>query len=148
MKVDGSYIEKWTISGTFSMLSSNKVFIGGSNQNYKLPGANTNTNFVGCMRKVNINFLSNYNFFFWTLNYYRILLRAYCKEDYDSQLIFLMFWTWCRKRAEFRFVAWLMLFFKEKGAGILNSCKRQAHTCCSNIFSLLKSIFSHQFYWC
>ena len=52
MTVDGTYREKWTTSGTFSMLSSNKVFIGGSSQPYKLPGANTKTNFVGCMKKV------------------------------------------------------------------------------------------------
>ena len=56
MTVDGTYTEKWTTSGTFSMLSSNKVFIGGSSQPYKLPGANTKTNFVGCMKKV--HFLS------------------------------------------------------------------------------------------
>ena len=52
MTVDGKYTEKWTKSGTFSLLSSTKVFIGGSNQPYKLPGANTKTNFVGCMKKV------------------------------------------------------------------------------------------------
>ena len=53
MTVDGSYTEKWTTSGTFFMLASNKVFIGGSSQPYKLPGgANTKTNFVGCMKKV------------------------------------------------------------------------------------------------
>ena len=54
MTVDGTYNEKWTTSGTFSMLSSNKVFIGGSNQPYKLPGANSKANFVGCMKKVGI----------------------------------------------------------------------------------------------
>lgn len=52
MTVDGSYTEKWKTSGTFFMLASNKVFIGGSSQPYKLPGANTKTNFVGCMKKV------------------------------------------------------------------------------------------------
>jgi leucine-rich repeat transmembrane neuronal protein 1/2 len=52
MTVDGTYTEKWTTSGTFSMLSSNKVFIGGSSQPYKLPGANSKANFVGCMKKV------------------------------------------------------------------------------------------------
>ena len=56
MTVDGTYTEKWTTSGTFSMLSSNKVFIGGSSQPYKLPGANSKANFVGCMKKVCICF--------------------------------------------------------------------------------------------
>ena len=52
MTVDRSYTEKWTTTGSFSMLSSNKVFIGGSSQPYKLPGSKTKTNFVGCMKKV------------------------------------------------------------------------------------------------
>ena len=46
------YNETWMTSGSFSMLTSSKVFIGGSSQPYKLPGANTKTNFVGCMKKV------------------------------------------------------------------------------------------------
>ena len=52
MTVDGTYTEKWMTTGSFYMLSSNKVFIGGSSAPYKLRGANTKNNFVGCMKKV------------------------------------------------------------------------------------------------
>ena len=52
MTVDGSYTEKWMVTGTFTMLSSSKVFIGGSVEPYNLPGTSTKNNFVGCLRKV------------------------------------------------------------------------------------------------
>lgn len=52
MIVDGTYIEKWKTTGTFRMLSSSKVFIGGSKEPYSLPGTSTKNNFAGCLRKV------------------------------------------------------------------------------------------------
>ncbi len=52
MTVDGTYTEKWKTTGTFSMLSSSKVFIGGSKEPYSLPGTSTKNNFAGCLRKV------------------------------------------------------------------------------------------------
>ena len=54
MTVDGAYTERWMTSGSFSMLTSSKVYIGGS-QEFKLPGSTArNNNFVGCLRKVPI----------------------------------------------------------------------------------------------
>jgi hypothetical protein len=52
MMVDGTYSEKWSTSSAFSMLSSNQVFVGGSDAPYKLPGNIGRENFVGCLRKV------------------------------------------------------------------------------------------------
>jgi hypothetical protein len=52
MTVDGAYTEKWMTSGSFTMLSSSKVFIGGSMEPYNLPGTSTKNNFAGCLKKV------------------------------------------------------------------------------------------------
>ena len=54
MTVDGKYTEKWMTTGSFSMLSSSKVFVGGSEAPYKLPGAISKNNFVGCLKKVSV----------------------------------------------------------------------------------------------
>ena len=52
MTVDGKYTERWMTSGSFSMLTSSKVYIGGSHE-FKLPGSTARANnFVGCLRKV------------------------------------------------------------------------------------------------
>ncbi|TRY78868.1 hypothetical protein TCAL_10650 [Tigriopus californicus] len=52
MTVDNTFTEKWTTTGTFTMLESAKVFIGGSEAPYKLPGTGNKNNFVGCLKKV------------------------------------------------------------------------------------------------
>ena len=53
MTVDNTFTEKWMTTGAFNMLASSKVFIGGSEAPYKLPGTNSRNNFVGCLKKVN-----------------------------------------------------------------------------------------------
>jgi hypothetical protein len=41
-------------SGSFSILASSTVFLGGSEETFTLPGGtNTNNNLVGCLKKVN-----------------------------------------------------------------------------------------------
>ncbi|XP_064212008.1 neurexin 1 [Tribolium castaneum] len=50
--VDGVYADHSHIAGKFTMLSSSRVYVGGSINTRALPGARVHTNFVGCMRKV------------------------------------------------------------------------------------------------
>jgi len=73
MTVDGAHTEKWKTTGTFTMLSSSKVFIGGSKEPYSLPGTSTKNNFAGCLRKVKIS-LTNSAFvpFRWYFLVYRL----------------------------------------------------------------------------
>ena len=52
MTVDGLYSERWITSGSFSILASSTVFVGGSEATYTLPAAGTNNNWVGCIKKV------------------------------------------------------------------------------------------------
>ena len=56
MTVDGVYSEPWFLTGNFSLLSSSRVFVGGSEAPHKLPGGSAKagalSNFVGCLRKV------------------------------------------------------------------------------------------------
>ena len=54
-----TYNETWMTSGSFSMLTSSKVFIGGSKEPFKLPGRSSKNNFVGCLRNVSIVALIN-----------------------------------------------------------------------------------------
>ena len=71
LTVDGMYMEQWKTSGIFSVLASNTVFLGGSEESITKPSsedkagglasssgggtaATANINLVGCMRKVNI----------------------------------------------------------------------------------------------
>lgn len=49
-----TYNETWMTSGSFSMLTSSKVFIGGSKEPFRLPGSSSKNNFVGCLRNVRI----------------------------------------------------------------------------------------------
>ena len=49
-----TYNETWMTSGSFSMLTSSKVFIGGSKEPFKLPGRSGKHNFVGCLRNVRV----------------------------------------------------------------------------------------------
>jgi hypothetical protein len=50
--VDGVYSEHSHTAGTFSMLSSSRVYVGGSQNTHALPGSRIHNNFVGCLRKV------------------------------------------------------------------------------------------------
>ena len=52
LKDPRTYNETWMTSGTFSMLTSSKVFIGGSKEPFRLPGSSSKNNFVGCLRNV------------------------------------------------------------------------------------------------
>ncbi|CAL4079401.1 unnamed protein product, partial [Meganyctiphanes norvegica] len=50
--LDGLYTDKGTTAGPFSHLSSSKLHLGGADHPALLPGAETRSNFVGCLRKV------------------------------------------------------------------------------------------------
>ena len=52
LTVDGLYNERWMTSGSFSVLASSTVFLGGSEATFSLPGTKTNNNLVGCLKKV------------------------------------------------------------------------------------------------
>lgn len=52
--VDGVYSEHSHTAGTFNMLSSSRVYVGGSQNTHALPGSRIHSNFVGCLRKVNV----------------------------------------------------------------------------------------------
>ena len=52
LKDPRTYNETWMTSGTFSMLTSSKVFIGGSKEPFRLLGSSSKNNFVGCLRNV------------------------------------------------------------------------------------------------
>ena len=55
MTVDGIHSERWTTAGTFSMLSSSRLYVGGSDPTQNLPGLRSRADFVGCLRKVRTN---------------------------------------------------------------------------------------------
>ncbi|XP_017771732.1 PREDICTED: neurexin-1a-like, partial [Nicrophorus vespilloides] len=50
--VDGVYADHSHIAGKFTMLSSSRLYVGGSINTRALPGSRVHNNFVGCMRKV------------------------------------------------------------------------------------------------
>nr|CAD7445545.1 unnamed protein product [Timema bartmani] len=50
--VDGVYSEHSHTAGTFAMLSSSRVYVGGSLNTHALPGSKIHSNFVGCLRKL------------------------------------------------------------------------------------------------
>ncbi|GFG40457.1 hypothetical protein Cfor_03909, partial [Coptotermes formosanus] len=50
--VDGVYSEHAHAAGTVTMLSSSRVYVGGSQNTHALPGSRIHSNFVGCLRKV------------------------------------------------------------------------------------------------
>ncbi|XP_018330291.1 neurexin-3-like [Agrilus planipennis] len=50
--VDGAYADHSHIAGKFKVLSSTRIFLGGSEDTRALPGTRVNSNFVGCMKKV------------------------------------------------------------------------------------------------
>ncbi|XP_021945063.1 neurexin-1 [Folsomia candida] len=50
--VDGTHFDRWTLAGSFTLLSSNRLTIGGYDMIRPLPGIKGVTNFIGCMRKV------------------------------------------------------------------------------------------------
>lgn len=52
MTVDGIHSERWTTAGTFSMLASSRLYVGGVDPAGVLPGLRTRNDFVGCLRKV------------------------------------------------------------------------------------------------
>ncbi|XP_066961792.1 neurexin 1 isoform X2 [Macrobrachium rosenbergii] len=52
VSVDGLYTEKGTTAGPFSQLSSSRIHLAGADVPALLPGAETRSNFVGCLRKV------------------------------------------------------------------------------------------------
>ncbi|XP_071747001.1 neurexin 1 isoform X2 [Lepeophtheirus salmonis] len=52
LTVDDLYNERWVTSGSFSVLASTKVFVGGSEATYTLPGTKAQNNLVGCLRSV------------------------------------------------------------------------------------------------
>ena len=57
MTVDGIHSERWTTAGTFSMLSSSRLYVGGADASSSLPGLRTRTDFIGCLRKVSLHVL-------------------------------------------------------------------------------------------
>lgn len=52
VSVDGIHSKKGTTAGPFSQLSSSRLHLGGADVPALLPGAETRSNFVGCMKKV------------------------------------------------------------------------------------------------
>jgi Laminin G domain len=50
--VDGVYAEHAHTAGTFNVLSSSRVYVGGSENTHALPGSKIHNNFIGCLRKV------------------------------------------------------------------------------------------------
>ncbi|XP_065332966.1 neurexin 1 isoform X3 [Cloeon dipterum] len=50
--VDGVYAEHANTAGTFGVLSSSRVYVGGSENTHALPGSKIHNNFIGCLRKV------------------------------------------------------------------------------------------------
>ena len=54
LTVDGLYTERWITSGSFSVLASGTVFVGGSEPSYALPGITESNeqNWIGCLKKV------------------------------------------------------------------------------------------------
>lgn len=50
--VDDVYTDHSHIAGKFTMLSSSRVYVGGSVNPRALLGARVHNNFVGCLRKV------------------------------------------------------------------------------------------------
>ncbi|XP_049784610.1 neurexin-1 isoform X4 [Schistocerca cancellata] len=50
--VDGVYAENAYLAVTNTMLSSSRVYVGGSYNTHALPGSKVRYNFVGCLRKV------------------------------------------------------------------------------------------------
>ncbi|XP_037079238.1 neurexin-1a-like [Pollicipes pollicipes] len=52
INVDGVYTERGTTSGPFTLLTSSRLFVAGSDDTSQLPGSQTSHNFVGCLRKV------------------------------------------------------------------------------------------------
>jgi neurexin len=53
--VDGIHFDRWTLAGSFTLLSSNRVTVGGYDMMRPLPGIKGVSNFVGCLRKVFIS---------------------------------------------------------------------------------------------
>ncbi|XP_014288762.3 neurexin 1, partial [Halyomorpha halys] len=53
--VDGVYAEHSNTAGTFTMLSSSRAYVGGAENVLKLSGSKVHNNFVGCLRKVEMN---------------------------------------------------------------------------------------------
>lgn len=56
--VDDVYTDHSHIAGKFTMLSSSRVYVGGSVNPRALLGARVHNNFVGCLRKVHLEPLS------------------------------------------------------------------------------------------
>lgn len=54
--VDDVYTDHSHIAGKFTMLSSSRVYVGGSVNPRALLGARVHNNFVGCLRKVRLKF--------------------------------------------------------------------------------------------
>lgn len=54
--VDGVYADHSHIAGSFTILSSSRVYVGGAVNTRALLGARVHNNFVGCLRKVCIFF--------------------------------------------------------------------------------------------
>ncbi|CAM1325515.1 NRXN2 (predicted) [Pycnogonum litorale] len=52
VNVDGVYMERGSTAGSFTILSSSVLYVGGSDKTASLPGARVRSNFMGCLRKV------------------------------------------------------------------------------------------------
>ncbi|KAK3926655.1 Neurexin-3, partial [Frankliniella fusca] len=52
MNVDGVYTDRSHTAGSVTILASSRVFVGGSDDTLALPGSKQDSNFVGCLRKV------------------------------------------------------------------------------------------------
>ncbi|KAE8750773.1 hypothetical protein FOCC_FOCC002483 [Frankliniella occidentalis] len=52
MNVDGVYTDRSHTAGSVTILASSRVFVGGSDDTAALPGSRQDSNFVGCLRKV------------------------------------------------------------------------------------------------
>ncbi|BES99010.1 Laminin G domain [Nesidiocoris tenuis] len=53
--VDGVYAEHSNTAGTFTMLSSSRAYVGGTENVISLTSSKVHNNFVGCLRKVEFN---------------------------------------------------------------------------------------------
>ncbi|KAG1696117.1 Neurexin-3 [Nymphon striatum] len=52
INVDGVYMQRGSAAGSFSLLASSVMYVGGSDQTSSLPGSRVRGNFKGCLRKV------------------------------------------------------------------------------------------------
>lgn len=85
--VDDVYTDHSHIAGKFTMLSSSRVYVGGSVNPRALLGVRMHNNFVGCLRKVSFSYDSHLN---WKNKYFCVIPCLYihtCKCRFKSIFI-------------------------------------------------------------